>query len=51
MATAVATELCSKLVEGGAEHLHFYTLNKPEMTRDISMALGLRPRVALREVA
>ena len=51
LATAVATELCSKLVEGGAEHLHFYTLNKPEMTRDISMALGLRPRVALREVA
>lgn len=51
LATAVATELCSKLVEGGAEHLHFYTLNKPEMTRDVCMALGLRSRARLREVA
>ncbi|MEO0372356.1 MAG: methylenetetrahydrofolate reductase [NAD(P)H] [Pseudomonadota bacterium] len=51
LATAVATELCAGLVEGGVEHLHFYTLNKPEMTRDICMALGLRPRVSLRQVA
>lgn len=51
LATAVATELCSELVAGGVEHLHFYTLNKPEMTKDICMALGLHPRVALREVA
>ncbi|MEM7732619.1 MAG: methylenetetrahydrofolate reductase [NAD(P)H] [Pseudomonadota bacterium] len=51
LATAVATELCAALVDGGVEHLHFYTLNKPEMTRDICMALGLRPRVSLRQVA
>lgn len=51
LATAVATELCATLVEGGVEHLHFYTLNTPELTRDICMALGLRPRVALRQVA
>ncbi len=51
LAIAVATELCSDLVEAGVEHLHFYTLNRPEMTRDICMALGLRPRTALREVA
>ena len=51
LATAVATELCSDLVEGGVEHLHFYTLNKPEMTRDICLALGIRPHVTLREVA
>lgn len=51
LATAVATELCSNLVDGGVEHLHFYTLNKPEMTRDICLALGIRPQVALREVA
>lgn len=51
LATAIATELCSDLVEGGVEHLHFYTLNKPEMTRDICLALGIRPKMALREVA
>ncbi|MEL7254794.1 MAG: methylenetetrahydrofolate reductase [NAD(P)H] [Pseudomonadota bacterium] len=51
LATAVATELCAALVDGGVDHLHFYTLNKPEMTRDICMALGLHPRVSLREVA
>ena len=29
LATALATELCSKLIEGGVEDLHFYTLNRP----------------------
>jgi methylenetetrahydrofolate reductase (NADPH) len=51
LAIALATELCSNLVEGGVEHLHFYTLNRPEMTRDICIALGLRPRMELRQVA
>lgn len=51
LATAVATELCATLVEGGVNHLHFYTLNKPEMTRDICIALGLRPHLNLRKVA
>ena len=46
---ATATSLCDRLVEGGAEHLHFYTLNKPELTRDVCMALGLsRPAAARR---
>lgn len=51
LATAVATEMCAKLVDGGVEHLHFYTLNKPEITRDICLALGLRTRPVLRDVA
>ena len=51
LATAVATELCDKLVEGGVEHLHFYTLNRPDLTRDICHALGVRSRVGLRDVA
>ncbi|MFN3209354.1 MAG: methylenetetrahydrofolate reductase [NAD(P)H] [Roseovarius sp.] len=51
LATALATELCSDLIAGGAEHLHFYTLNRPELTRDICHALGITPKVALRDVA
>jgi len=51
LATAIATELCSDLMDGGAEHLHFYTLNKPDLTRDICHALGVTPRVQLRDVA
>lgn len=51
LATAVATELCSKLLEGGADHLHFYTLNDPHLTRDVVHALGLAPDAALENVA
>ena len=51
LATAQATELCSELIDGGAEHLHFYTLNRPELTRDVCHALGITPKVALRDVA
>ncbi|KRS11508.1 5,10-methylenetetrahydrofolate reductase [Roseovarius atlanticus] len=51
LATALATELCSELIEGGCEHLHFYTLNRPELTRDVCHALGITPKVALRDVA
>jgi methylenetetrahydrofolate reductase (NADPH) len=51
LSTALATELCTKLLEGGAEHLHFYTLNTPDLTRDVCHALGLRPQSALRDVA
>ncbi|EAR50084.1 5,10-methylenetetrahydrofolate reductase [Oceanicola granulosus HTCC2516] len=51
LATAVATELCDELLEGGVEHLHFYTLNRPELTRDVCHALGIAPRASLREVA
>jgi len=51
LATALATELCSELIEGGVEDLHFYTLNRPDLTRDVCHALGVTPRVALRDVA
>ncbi|WP_338548968.1 methylenetetrahydrofolate reductase [NAD(P)H] [Roseovarius phycicola] len=51
LATAIATELCSDLMEGGVEHLHFYTLNRPELTRDICHALGVTPKTELRHVA
>ncbi len=51
LATAVATELCDDLLQGGVEHLHFYTLNRPELTRDICHALGVTPKVRLQNVA
>ncbi|MBJ3761808.1 methylenetetrahydrofolate reductase [NAD(P)H] [Maribius pontilimi] len=51
LSTALATELCSDLIDGGAEHLHFYTLNKPALTRDVIHALGLAPERVLEKVA
>ncbi len=51
LSIALATELCSDLIDGGVDHLHFYTLNKPHLTRDICHALGVLPRIALEDVA
>ncbi|MEM8629944.1 MAG: methylenetetrahydrofolate reductase [NAD(P)H] [Pseudomonadota bacterium] len=51
LAVAHATDLCTELLEGGVDHLHFYTLNKPGLTRDICHALGLAPAVSLENVA
>ncbi|PZX15976.1 5,10-methylenetetrahydrofolate reductase (NAD(P)) [Palleronia aestuarii] len=51
LATALCSELCSDLLEGGVENLHFYTLNKPQLTRDVVHALGLAPEAALQKVA
>ena len=51
LATAVATELCDDLISGGVDHLHFYTLNRPDLTRTVCHALGVTPDVALQEVA
>ncbi|MFP4327666.1 MAG: methylenetetrahydrofolate reductase [NAD(P)H] [Paracoccaceae bacterium] len=51
LATAVCAELCSDLIDGGADALHFYTLNRPELTRDVCHALGVVPEVKLENVA
>ncbi|MBV7377985.1 methylenetetrahydrofolate reductase [NAD(P)H] [Maritimibacter dapengensis] len=51
LSVALATELCTELKEGGVEDLHFYTLNKPGLTRDIVHALGVSPKVVLQNVA
>lgn len=51
LATALCTELCSDLIDGGVEDLHFYTLNKPSLTRDVAHALGVTPQVNLAKVA
>ena len=51
LATAIATELCDDLISGGVDHLHFYTLNRPELTRDICHALSVTPKLRLQNVA
>ncbi|MBO9411133.1 MULTISPECIES: methylenetetrahydrofolate reductase [NAD(P)H] [unclassified Ruegeria] len=51
LATALCTELCSDLIEGGVDKLHFYTLNRPELTRDVCFALGITPKPSLQNVA
>lgn len=51
LATAVATELCDTLMGQGVDHLHLFTLNKPDLTRDVLSALGLRPKAQLQKVA
>ena len=51
LAISLATELCDTLITEGVERLHFYTLNKPEITRDVCHALGITPRLELEKVA
>lgn len=45
------TTLCTRLIEGGVENLHFYTLNRPHLTREVVRALGINQEVALEKVA
>ncbi len=36
----LSVDLCERLAREGVDHFHFYTLNKPELCFDISLALG-----------
>ncbi len=51
LATSICTEMCDKLMAEGVEDLHFYTLNRAYLTRDVCHALGVTPQVALENVA
>ncbi len=51
LALTQCTVLCERLIEEGVEDLHFYTLNRPTMTRDVCYALGIVPEVSLQNVA
>ena len=46
VAAAVAAEQCRRFAEAGLTEMHFYTLNKAEVTRATCRALGLREREA-----
>jgi len=50
-ALAHCTQLCDRLLEGGVQDLHFYTLNRPHLTREVVRALGIQPEVTLEKVA
>lgn len=51
LATALCTEMCDTLIGEGVEDLHFYTLNRPHLTRDVCHALGVQPEMVLEKVA
>lgn len=51
LALTQCTTLCDRLIQEGVEDLHFYTLNRPHLTREVVRALGLAPDVALEKVA
>jgi methylenetetrahydrofolate reductase (NADPH) len=42
VAVTVAAEQCRRLVEFGCDHLHFYTLNRADMTAAVCRILGVR---------
>ncbi|MBC7476825.1 MAG: methylenetetrahydrofolate reductase [NAD(P)H] [Pseudorhodobacter sp.] len=51
LALTHCSTLCERLIEEGVGDLHFYTLNRPNLTRDVVRVLGLGPELALEKVA
>jgi methylenetetrahydrofolate reductase (NADPH) len=51
LALTHCTTLCTRLIEEGVRDLHFYTLNRPHLTREVCHALGVTSPVALEKVA
>lgn len=51
LALTQCTTLCTRLIAGGVNDLHFYTLNRPHLTHQVVRALGLAPEPALEKVA
>ncbi|AXC48736.1 methylenetetrahydrofolate reductase [NAD(P)H] [Paracoccus suum] len=43
LAADICADLCRRLGDGGVQDLHFYTLNRPEMTRAVLDRLGIPP--------
>jgi len=46
VAATVAVEQCRRIRAQGIDEFHFYTLNRPELTRAICHMLGVRPAAA-----
>jgi methylenetetrahydrofolate reductase (NADPH) len=51
LALTQCTVLCERLIREGVGDLHFYTLNRPQLTREVVRALGILPEVVLEKVA
>lgn len=43
LSVSIAAEQCSEMMAQGVDHLHFYTLNNPDLTFDICTAIGIEP--------
>lgn len=46
VAAKVAVDQCRRLIAEGVDHVHFYTLNRAELTVAICRMLGIRAKVA-----
>lgn len=44
LSISIASEICDTLVNEGAEHLHLYTLNNPDLAYQVCQALGVEPQ-------
>lgn len=51
LALTQCTTLCDRLLGEGVQDLHFYTLNRPHLTREVLRTLGVQPEIALEQVA
>ncbi|MFC3570484.1 methylenetetrahydrofolate reductase [NAD(P)H] [Paracoccus sp. TOH] len=51
LALDVCVRLCERLVEGGVDRLHFYTLNKPDLVLKVCAGLGIEPKSPFSQVA
>ncbi len=51
LSTEICTGLCERLLREGVADLHFYTLNRPQLTRDVCRALGITADAGLEKVA
>lgn len=43
LALSICADQCDDLCAEGVEHLHFYTLNNPDLTYDVCRAIGVEP--------
>lgn len=46
LSVSIASEMCARLKGEGADHLHIYTLNNPELPWRLCRALGMQPHLA-----
>ena len=51
VSTIIATDLCTNLIYEGVENIHFYTLNRPTLTRRICLNLGITENIVQKAVA
>ncbi|MEO0680863.1 MAG: methylenetetrahydrofolate reductase [NAD(P)H] [Pseudomonadota bacterium] len=44
LSRAICAEQCDGLMGEGVDHIHFYTLNNPDLPYDVCRAIGVEPR-------